>query len=179
MPKGGRTGLVGGAVSRPGEIVIASDGLATIEEVDPLERVAVIGAGVSLGALQEAAARHGLEPGIDLAARGTATIGGMISTNAGGILAFRNGVMRHRVLGLEAVLPDGRVFSDMTRVVKTSAGYDLKHLFIGAEGTLGIITRGRPQARHGIRRSRLGPLGRKPPCLFPALLLRLDWVYMS
>jgi FAD/FMN-containing dehydrogenase len=141
VPQGGRTGLVGGAVSGPGEVVIASDGLATIEEVDPLERVAVVGAGVSLGALQEAAARHGLEPGIDLAARGTATIGGMISTNAGGILAFRNGVMRHRVLGLEAVLPDGRVFSDMTRVVKTSAGYDLKHLFIGAEGTLGIITR--------------------------------------
>ncbi len=141
VPQGGRTGLVGGAVSGPGEVAIATDGLAAIEEIDPLERVAVVGAGVTLGALQEAAARHGLEHGIDLAARGTATIGGMISTNAGGILAFRNGVMRHRVLGLEAVLPDGRVFCDMTRVVKTSAGYDLKHLFIGAEGTLGIVTR--------------------------------------
>ena len=84
---------------------------------------------------------HRLEPGIDLAARGTATIGGMISTNAGGVMAFRNGVMRHRVLGLEAVLPDGSVYRDMTRVVKNAAGYDLKHLFIGAEGTLGIVTR--------------------------------------
>ncbi|RWE02895.1 MAG: FAD-binding oxidoreductase, partial [Mesorhizobium sp.] len=98
-------------------------------------------AGATLGALQEAAAQHGLDPGIDLAARGSATIGGMVSTNAGGIMAFRNGTMRHRVLGLEAVLPDGRVFSDLTRVLKTSAGYDLKHVFIGAEGTLGIVTR--------------------------------------
>ncbi len=80
-------------------------------------------------------------PGIDLAARGTATIGGMVSTNAGGIMAHRYGVMRHRVLGLEAVLPDGTIYSDMTRVVKNTAGYDLKHLLIGAEGTLGIVTR--------------------------------------
>jgi FAD/FMN-containing dehydrogenase len=65
----------------------------------------------------------------------------MVSTNAGGVMAFRNGVMRHRVLGLEAVLPDGTVLNDLTRVVKTTAGYDVKHLFIGAEGTLGIITR--------------------------------------
>ncbi|RWL43901.1 FAD-binding oxidoreductase, partial [Mesorhizobium sp.] len=104
-------------------------------------RVAIVQAGVTLGALQEACAVHGLDPGIDLAARGSATVGGMVSTNAGGIMAFRNGTMRHRVLGLEAVLPDGRVFSDLTRVLKTSAGYDLKHLFIGAEGTLGIVTR--------------------------------------
>jgi FAD/FMN-containing dehydrogenase len=103
--------------------------------------VAVVQAGVALEALQSAAIAHGLEPGIDLAARGTATIGGMVSTNAGGIMAHRYGVMRHRVLGLEAVLPDGTIYSDMTRVVKNTAGYDLKHLFIGAEGTLGIVTR--------------------------------------
>lgn len=84
---------------------------------------------------------HGLEPGIDLAARGSATIGGMVSNNAGGIMAHRYGVMRHRVLGLEAVLPDGSIYLDMTRVVKNTAGYDLKHLFIGTEGTLGIVTR--------------------------------------
>lgn len=72
--------------------------------------------------------------------RGSATIGGMVSTNAGGISAFRYGVMRHRVLGLEVVLPDGSIYSDLTRVVKNAAGYDLKHLFIGAEGTLGIVT---------------------------------------
>jgi len=112
-----------------------------IEPIDARERVAVVGAGCTLQALQEAAAAVQLEPGIDLAARGSATLGGMVSTNAGGVMAFRNGVMRHRVLGLEAVLPDGTVFQDLTRVVKNSAGYDLKHLFIGAEGTLGVVTR--------------------------------------
>ena len=141
VPQGGRTGLVGGGISQPGEIILGLGRLNRIERLDPVERVAVVEAGVTLQALQEAAAAHGLEPGIDLAARGSATIGGMVSTNAGGVMAFRNGVMRHRVLGLEAVLADGSVYCDLTRVVKNTAGYDLKHLFIGAEGTLGIVTR--------------------------------------
>ncbi|CAM5768453.1 FAD-linked oxidase [Labrys miyagiensis] len=138
---GGRTGLVGGGISSPGQVVVSTRRLNHVERLDADERVAVVEAGCSLQSLQEAALTHHLEPGIDLAARGTATIGGMISTNAGGIMAFRNGVMRHRVLGLEAVLPDGSVYSDLTRVVKNAAGYDLKHLLIGAEGTLGIVTR--------------------------------------
>ncbi len=138
---GGRTGLVGGGLSHPGEIVLSLLRMNAVESLDPAERVVVVQAGCTLQALQEAAAAEGLEPGIDLAARGSATIGGMVSTNAGGLMAFRNGVMRHRVLGLEAVLPDGSVYSDLTRVVKNSAGYDLKHLFIGAEGTLGVVTR--------------------------------------
>ncbi len=138
---GGKTGLVGGGISKPGEIVVSLERMNRIERIDPDEQVAVVGAGAALQTLQEAAAIHGLTPGIDLAARGSATIGGMVSTNAGGIMAFRNGVMRHRIVGLEAVLADGSVFSDLTRVVKNSAGYDLKHLFIGAEGTLGIVTR--------------------------------------
>ncbi|MBZ9798466.1 FAD-binding oxidoreductase [Mesorhizobium sp. ES1-4] len=141
VPQGGRTGLVGGSISRPGEIVLSTARMNRIERLDPLERVALVGAGVTLETLQEAALEHRLEPGIDLAARGSATIGGMVSTNAGGVMAFRNGVMRHRVLGLEAVLADGSLYCDLTRVVKNSAGYDLKHLFIGAEGTLGIVTR--------------------------------------
>jgi FAD/FMN-containing dehydrogenase len=141
VAQGGRTGLAGGAVTLPGQIICDLGALNKIEDIDPFARVAVVQAGTTLGALQEALAVHGLDPGIDLAARGSATIGGMVSTNAGGIMAFRNGTMRHRVLGLEAVLPDGRIFSDLTRVLKTSAGYDLKHLFIGAEGTLGIVTR--------------------------------------
>jgi FAD/FMN-containing dehydrogenase len=141
VPQGGRTGLVGGCQSLPGQIVLSLARMSRIEAIYPDERVVVVQAGVALEALQTAAAAHGLEPGIDLAARGTATIGGMVSTNAGGIMAFRYGVMRHRVLGLEAVLPDGTIYSDMTRVVKNTAGYDLKHLFIGAEGTLGIVTR--------------------------------------
>jgi FAD/FMN-containing dehydrogenase len=138
---GGRTGLVGGGVSGPGQIVLSMRRMNRIERLDADERVALVEAGCTLQALQEAALGQGLEPGIDLAARGSATIGGMISTNAGGIMAFRNGVMRHRVLGLEAVLPDGTIYSDLTRVVKNAAGYDLKHLLIGAEGTLGIVTR--------------------------------------
>lgn len=141
VPQGGHTGLVGGCQSQAGQVVLSLTRMALIEAIYPAERVAVVQAGVTLEALQTAALKHGLEPGIDLAARGTATIGGMVSTNAGGIMAHRYGVMRHRVLGMEAVLPDGSVYSDLTRVVKNTAGYDLKHLFIGAEGTLGIVTR--------------------------------------
>ena len=141
VPQGGHTGLVGGCQSHPGQIVLSLTRMALIEAIYPGERVAVVQAGVALEALQSAALTYGLEPGIDLAARGTATIGGMVSTNAGGIMAHRYGVMRHRVLGLEAVLSDGTIYSDMTRVVKNTAGYDLKHLLIGAEGTLGIVTR--------------------------------------
>lgn len=141
VPQGGRTGLVGGALSRPGEVVLALTQMQAIEQLDAVGRVALVQGGCTLQALQEAAAPYRLEPGIDIPARGSATIAGMVSTNAGGIMAFRNGVMRHRVLGLEAVLPDGSVYSDLTQVVKNSAGYDLKQLLIGAEGSLGIVTR--------------------------------------
>ncbi|KQS64490.1 FAD-linked oxidase [Rhizobium sp. Leaf371] len=140
VTQGGRTGLVGGGISGANEIVLSLRNLDRIVEIDPIGGVAVVEAGVTLEALQQAAAVHGLEPGIDLAARGSATLGGMASTNAGGVMAFRNGVMRHRILGLEAVLPEGGIYRDMVRVVKNSAGYDLKHLLIGAEGTLGAIT---------------------------------------
>ncbi|HWK66664.1 MAG TPA: FAD-binding oxidoreductase [Rhizobiaceae bacterium] len=141
VAQGGRTGLAGGAATKPGQIICDLGAMNRVEKIDAYARVAVVQAGTPLAVLQEAALAEGLDPGIDLASRGTCTVGGMVSTNAGGIMAFRNGTMRHRVLGLEAVLPDGRVFSDLTHVVKTSAGYDLKHLFIGAEGTLGIVTR--------------------------------------
>ncbi|MBT5433450.1 MAG: FAD-binding oxidoreductase, partial [Rhodospirillaceae bacterium] len=102
---------------------------------------AVVEAGVVLSALQEEAAEHGLSTAIDLGARDSATIGGLISTNAGGIEAFRFGTMRHRILGIEAVLPSGEIVSDLKRVVKANEGYDIKQLLIGAEGTLGIVTR--------------------------------------
>lgn len=141
VPQGGRTGLVGGTASGEGMLLVSTERLNRIEDVDAASRTALVEAGVTLEALQRAAAAHGLEPGIDLGARGTATIGGMVSTNAGGIQAFRHGVMRHRVLGLEVVLADGRVLSDLTRVVKATTGYDVKQMFIGAEGTLGIVSR--------------------------------------
>jgi FAD/FMN-containing dehydrogenase len=141
VPQGGRTGLVGGSVSEPGQLIVMLSRLDQIGAVDVPSRTLTVGAGVLLQRAEDAAAAHGLSVGIDLAARGTATIGGMISTNAGGIQAFRYGVMRQRVLGLEAVLADGTVLDAMTAVTKAAMGYDLKQLFIGAEGTLGIVTR--------------------------------------
>lgn len=141
VPHGGRTGLAGGGVSAAGEIILSLAAMNRIESLSASAATAIVEGGVTLQALQEAAAQRDLSTGIDIAARGSATIGGMISTNAGGMEAFRHGIMRHRVLGLEAVLPDGSIISDMAQVTKCNEGYDLKQLFIGAEGTLGIITR--------------------------------------
>jgi FAD/FMN-containing dehydrogenase len=138
---GGRTGLAGGAISVQGQVIMLTDRLEGGIDIDPVERVAVVSTAVTQQALQEAAAEHGLSMGIDTASRGSATIGGMISTNAGGMEAFRNGMMRERLLGIEAVLADGSVVSDLTRVTKANEGYDLKQLFCGAEGTLGVVTR--------------------------------------
>ncbi|MEM0988322.1 MAG: FAD-binding oxidoreductase [Pseudomonadota bacterium] len=137
---GGRTGLAGGAVSAPGELVLMTDRLDELT-IDPVGRVAIVGAGISLQSLQEACAAEGLSPGIDLGARGSATVGGMVSTNAGGMEAFRYGMMRQRLLGMEAVLADGTVLCDLALVPKNNEGYDLRQLFCGAEGTLGVVTR--------------------------------------
>ena len=141
VPQGGRTGLVAGGVSAPGEVVLSLARMDRIAPIDRTARTATVEAGVTLARLQQAALAVGLDPGIDTASRGSATIGGMVATNAGGIRAFRHGVMRHRLLGLEAVLADGTVLSDLTTVLKTSAGPDVKHLFCGSEGTLGVVTR--------------------------------------
>ncbi len=141
IPHGGRTGLAGAGASQPGQLVVDMSRMNSTGEVDPVSGTIVAEAGATLQSVQERCAQHALTPGIDLAARGSATIGGMISTNAGGMEAFRCGVMRHRVLGLEAVMPDGMIFSDMTRVTKVNEGLDIKQLLIGAEGRLGIVTR--------------------------------------
>jgi FAD/FMN-containing dehydrogenase len=141
VPQGGRTGLSGGAESGGGEVIVSLDRFDRIELLDPVSRTAVAGAGVTLGALAAAAAVHGLAPGIDLGARDSATLGGLVSTNAGGNDAFRYGTMRQRVLGLEAVLADGGVLTALGQVRKRNEGLAVEQLLIGAEGTLGVVTR--------------------------------------
>lgn len=138
---GGRTGLAGAAISQPGEVILLTDRLEGGIEIDADEKVAVVSTAATQQEVQEAAAAHGLSLGIDTASRGSATIGGMISTNAGGMEAFRYGMTRQRLLGIEAVLADGSIVSDLTRVPKANEGYDLKQFFCGAEGTLGVVTK--------------------------------------
>ncbi|MFO1255992.1 MAG: FAD-binding oxidoreductase [Sphingomonadaceae bacterium] len=141
VPAGGYTGLVQGTLCQPGDIQVSLERMRSIEEIDPIGRTATVGAGCPVQAVQDAAAEHGLQFAVDWGARGSATIGGGISTNAGGNSVIRYGMMRDSVLGLEAVLADGTVISAMNCLIKNNAAYDLKHLFIGSEGTLGIVTR--------------------------------------
>jgi FAD/FMN-containing dehydrogenase len=139
--QGGMSGLSGGATPLPGEISISLERMSGIEELDPLGGTATVLAGTPLQVLQEAAADADMLFPLDLGARGSCTIGGNIATNAGGNQVIRFGMMRALVLGLEAVLADGTVVSSMNKMLKNNAGYDLKQLFIGSEGTLGIVTR--------------------------------------
>jgi FAD/FMN-containing dehydrogenase len=138
---GGRTGVAGGAYCSEDEIIISLERMAAITEICPITQLAEVEAGVPVAALQEAVAAHGLTYPIDLGSKGSATIGGTIATNAGGNRVIRWGMTRANVLGLEAVLADGTIVSSMNRLVKNNSGYDLKHLFIGSEGTIGIVTR--------------------------------------
>ena len=138
---GGLTGLVKGAITTPDDIVLSLERMNQIEEINSLDRTMVVQSGVLLQTLQEAAEEHDLMFPLDLGARGSCTIGGNIATNAGGNRVIRYGMTRDMVLGLEAVLADGTVVTSMNRMIKNNAGYDLKQLFIGTEGSLGVITR--------------------------------------
>jgi len=138
---GGLTNMVGATLAKPQDLIISTELMNKIIEINTEDRVVVVEAGAKLQDVHDAVEKHGLALEADLGARGTATIGGMISTNAGGNRVVRYGMMREQVLGLEVVLADGTVLSSMNRVLKNNAGYDLKHLFIGSEGTLGVITR--------------------------------------
>ena len=142
VPQGGNTGRVGGAVpSAAGdEIVLSLARLAAIRSVDPDDETITAEAGCVLTAVQEAAARADRLFPLSLASEGTCQIGGAISTNAGGTAVLRYGMMRELVLGLEVVLPDGRLWDGLRGLRKDNTGYDLKQLFIGGEGTLGVIT---------------------------------------
>jgi len=138
---GGITGLVNGNLSTSSDIVLSMERQNAIESIDDKGRTLVAQAGAILQNIQEAAAVANLQFGLDLGARGSCTIGGNISTNAGGLSVLRYGMTREQVLGLEVVMADGTILSSMNHMMKNNAGYDLKQLFIGSEGTLGIITR--------------------------------------
>ncbi|MEX3935237.1 FAD-binding oxidoreductase [Paraburkholderia phymatum] len=141
VPQGGITGLAGGAVPLGGEIVLSMERCSGIEEIDAAASTVTIKAGTVLQTVQDAVRATGFELGYDLGARGSCQIGGNLATNAGGNRAIRFGVVRDQVLGLEAVLADGTIVSSLNKMLKNNTGYDWKHLLIGSEGTLGVITR--------------------------------------
>ena len=141
VAQGGLTGLTGGATPSPGSVALSLERMSAIESLDPDGSVITVQAGVTLQAVQQAADEAGLMFALDIGARGSCRVGGNAATNAGGNRVLRFGMMRELVLGLEAVLADGTIVSAMNSMLKNNAGYDLKQLFIGTEGTLGVITR--------------------------------------
>lgn len=141
VPQGGLTGLAGGAVPVAGCIALSLDRMQAMEALNPRSGVMTVQAGVTLQTVQEAALEAGWVFGVDLGARGSCQIGGNVSTNAGGNGVLQHGMMREQVLGLEVVLADGTVLPMLRPMIKNNTGYDLKQFFIGAEGTLGVITR--------------------------------------
>ncbi len=141
VPQGGLTGLCGGARPEDGWVAISLERMTGVEEIDPASSTMTVWAGTPLEAVQRAADDAGLFFALDLGARGSCAIGGNLSTNAGGNRVIRYGMTRELVLGLEVVLPDGTIITSLNKMLKNNAGYDLKQLFIGSEGTLGIVTR--------------------------------------
>jgi FAD/FMN-containing dehydrogenase len=141
VPQGGMTGLAGGSIPRATDIALSLDRLAGVEDIDSAAATITVRAGTTLQTAQEAAAQAGFELALDLGARGSCQIGGNLATNAGGNRVIQSGTARDQVLGLEVVLANGAVLSSLNKMVKNNTGYDLKHWFIGSEGTLGVITR--------------------------------------
>lgn len=148
IPQGGKTGLVGGSVPRsaPGpperpQVVLSTSRLGGVSSCDRAARLLDAGAGTILAEAQQEAGARGMHLGIDIAARGSATLGGMVATNAGGMHVMRYGPMRARLAGLEAVLADGTVATQMSGLVKDNVGWDLPSLLAGSEGTLAVVTR--------------------------------------
>lgn len=138
---GGLTNLVGSTETQEHEIIISTERMNQIEEVDEKSRTITVQAGAILERIQEAASEKGLLFPLSFGAKGSARMGGIISTNAGGLRVFRYGMTRNLVLGLEVVLADGTIISSMKKIIKDNSAYDLKQMFIGSEGTLGVITK--------------------------------------
>ncbi len=141
VPVGGMTGLVNGINCNTNEIALSLERMNKIESIDVQSRTMTVEAGVPLQTIQEAAQKHNMIFPLDLGSRGSATIGGNVATNAGGNRVIRYGMIRDQILGMEVVLADGTVLSSMNKIIKNNTGYDLKQLFIGSEGTLGVVTR--------------------------------------
>ncbi len=141
IPAGGMTGLAGGHKSSDADIVLSLERMNRIDSCDTHSRTIVVEAGAILQSVQEKVSAAGLMFPLDLGSRASCTIGGNISTNAGGVRVLRYGMMRELVLGLEVVLADGTVISSMFDILKNNTGYDLRQFFLGAEGTLGVVTR--------------------------------------
>ncbi|MEG0200214.1 MAG: FAD-binding oxidoreductase, partial [Comamonas sp.] len=141
VPQGGLTGLAGAAVPTQDAVAVSLERMNAIEEVNAQTGLMQVQAGVTLQTVQETAVNAGMVFGVDLGARGSCQIGGNVSTNAGGNGVLQHGMMRDQVLGLEVVLADGSVLPMLRPMIKNNTGYDLKQFFIGAEGTLGIVTR--------------------------------------
>ena len=141
VPQGGMTGLVEGAEIAAGQVALSLERMSAIEEIDTLSGTLLAQAGVPLQAAQEAAEAAGWMLPLDLGGRGSATLGGNVGTNAGGNRVIRYGMTRAMVMGLEVVLADGTILTSLKKILKDNSGYDLKQLFIGAEGTLGVVTR--------------------------------------
>uniref|UniRef100_B0T0Q0 FAD linked oxidase domain protein n=1 Tax=Caulobacter sp. (strain K31) TaxID=366602 RepID=B0T0Q0_CAUSK len=173
VPWGGRTGLVDGCLA-DGALALSLDRMTAIETIDPIAGTMTVQAGCVLQTACEAASAHDLLLPLDLGARGSATIGGTIATNAGGNRVLRYGMMRDMVLGLEAVLADGTVIQAMSPLIKNNAGYDLKQLFIGSEGTLGVVTRAVLRLRPAPVSQDTAILGVERFSALPQLLRRLE-----
>ena len=141
VPQGGNTGLVGGSVPRGGEIVLSTQRLATVSPVAHTEAELIVGAGVTLEQVRDHARSRGWDVGVDLASRGSATIGGMVATNAGGQHVLRYGPMQHQVIGVEAVLATGAVVGRVPALRKDNTGYHWDAILTGSEGTLAVVTR--------------------------------------
>ncbi len=144
IPLGGNTGLVGGTISRDPRATVVLDltGLSSCE-IDPITGTALVGAGITIADLHRAAAQHGWTYGVDLASRDSATVGGTIATNAGGIHVCAYGTTRAQVLGLQCVLADGTVLDDLRGLPKDNTGYSWRDLVVGSEGTLAVVTAAR------------------------------------
>ena len=165
VPQGGNTGLVGGSVPAeangrgPLPVVLSTRRLTELGAVDDLTGQVTVGAGATLGDVQRHVEAHGWHYGVDLAARDSATIGGTVATNAGGIHVVAFGMTRLQIVGIEAVLPDGRVLSHLAGMLKDNTGYDLGSLLCGSEGTLGVITAVRLRLHRPVGRTTLALVG--------------------